>query len=307
VAGASKDHRQIEKERKMRSMTGFGRGKARLGRGHLVVEIKSVNHRFVDIKTRAPHELLSAESAIERQLRRRLSRGACTVEISFKGSSGERAILDKAALRAHLESLIEVSTETDLVLTDLIPALTTAQDLFTFPHAANDDEFENALIEACDKALDNLVEMRQSEGEAMKTTLETLVTELEATLRTMNELSDEWPSMTKERIRQRIETLIGQSNGAHLDEGRLEQEVAIAVSRADVTEEFTRMDSHIGQLTELLTRDGPIGRRMEFIIQEMGRETNTIGSKVGLSTISTLVVDTKTTLEKIRELAQNCE
>jgi uncharacterized protein (TIGR00255 family) len=286
-------------------MTGFGRGSAELGDGRVVLEIKSVNHRFLEIRTKAPRELLSGEVMVEQLLRRNLARGFCNVNLWYEGNVGGMTAVDKRALKAHLESLVEVAGETELCLTDLVPVLAGAPDLFATPLVEDEEQLARAIETAFLQASDALIGMREAEGGAMAKEFSKRLDDIKKSVSRLGELAGKWPKTAFERIRERL-ALLG-DGGLDLNQGRMEAEVALLVERADITEEITRLKSHITQAASLVRVDQPVGRKAEFLIQEMGREANTIASKTQSPEISALIINLKTELEKMRELAQNVE
>jgi uncharacterized protein (TIGR00255 family) len=295
-----------KRDMSMRSMTGFGRGKAALGKGYVVLEIRTVNHRFLEIRTRATRELLAGEAMVEQLLRKRLSRGYCLVNLWYEGSLGGSVAIDQGALKSHLDALVEVAADKKLCLTDLIPVLTGAPDIFAAPRIEEEKALKEAIEAAFVEAVSSLVAMRESEGEAMSSELCALSKGLGAHVKTLAELSAAWPRIALSRLKERLQTLMSDGDIA-LDSGRMEAEVAILAERADVSEELTRIESHLDQLGTTIASDEPIGRKIEFLIQEMSREANTIASKTAIAEVSTTIIDIKSDLEKMRELAQNIE
>ena len=290
----------------MHSMTGFGRGSADFESRRVVLEIKTVNHRFLEVRCHAPRELLAAETHVERLLRKKLNRGYCTVKLSYEGSMGGATEVDKGALKAHLESLVEVGKDMELCLADLIPAISSAPDLYRTPEAKDEKALLHAVEKAFEQAAKGLVKMRKSEGEQMAGQLAENLKGAQELLGNISKLADDWPQLARDRLLKRIDALT-QGVEKKLDEGRLESEVALLVDKADVTEEITRLKSHCDQFQDLVGSDGAIGRNLEFLIQEMGREVNTIGAKTALAEMANHVVEFKTTLEKMREMSQNVE
>jgi uncharacterized protein (TIGR00255 family) len=287
-------------------MTGFGCGKAQLGDGFVVLEMRSVNHRFLEVRTRAPRELLAAESLVERLLRKSLSRGYCLVNVWYEGSLGGSTTIDKGALKSHLDSLVEVGKEKELCLTDLVPVLAGAPDIFTTPRVEDEAALESVVKEAFRKAVGGLLEMRETEGEAMAEELRGMHRSLSGRVKELKKHAESWPKIALVRLKERLNALLTDAETA-LDPGRLEAEAAMLAERADITEEVTRLESHLDQLSSTLESDAPVGRKIEFLIQEMGREANTIASKTALPEVSSVIIDAKTDLEKMRELAQNAE
>ena len=271
-----------------------------------MVELRSVNHRFLEIRTRAPREIMAAEPLLDKLVRARLSRGHCSANISFESADGPPSRLDRTALESHLDDLSAVASSRGLELEDLTPALAQAPDLFSLSHSMDAKALEAALTTAADEAIDKLLEMREAEGAAMAGDMDDKLAAIRETLDGIAELAAEFPGAALEKARQRIGELIS-GNGLDIDPSRIEAEAALLADRADINEEITRLASHCEQMGVQMKASGPVGRRLEFLVQEMGRETNTIGSKSAISGITHMVVEIKAQLEKIRELAQNIE
>lgn len=290
----------------MRSMTGFGMGSAPLGGGRLVLEIKTVNHRFLEIRCRAPRELAAAEPMVERLLRAALSRGHCTVGLTFEATAGGVARLDGRALAAHLSELQAVAEETRVPLSALVPILATAPDIYALPAFDDPEALARAVDAAFAPAMGKLVAMRESEGRAMAADLAARLEELRSGLRRLEELAERYASSLLSRMRLRVAALL-EDSGAALETGRVESEVALLADKADISEELTRLRSHCDQISHLLADGEPVGRRLDFLIQEMGREANTVGSKAAFAELTHVVVEFKAAVEKMRELVQNVE
>ena len=287
-------------------MTGFGSGKAPFGEGYVVLEIKSVNHRFLEVRSRSPRELLAGEAVVEKLLRSRLHRGYCMVNIWYEGSVGGTTAIDQGALKSHLDSLVQVAEDTKLCLTDLVGVLAGAPDIFTTPRIDDQKVLVEAIEWAFGGAISTLIGMREAEGKAMEKELLFLAENLECQMKTLDKESKRWPQRALKRLKERISSL---TDGIEIqvDEHRIASEVAMLVDRADVTEEIARLGSHIEQLRSVVRTSEPVGRKLEFLIQELGREANTIASKASMPEISSVVVEVKAELEKMREIAQNIE
>lgn len=290
----------------MHSMTGFGRGSATFGEGRIVIEIKAVNHRYLEVRSRAPREFLTAESVVEQLLRRHLSRGYCTVNLWYEGKGGGTTTIDQEALKNHLHSLIRIGDEMELCLADLVPVLAGSPDIYATPRIDDEAAVDASVKEAFSEAIEKLIAMRTAEGAAMATDLNTRHALICEHITELEQEADRWPPIALARIKERLKLLL-EDNDIAIGNGRAEAEAAILVDRADVTEEITRLKSHCEQMTALFQTDEPVGRKIEFLIQEMGREVNTVGSKTALPEITPRVIDIKAELEKMRELAQNIE
>jgi uncharacterized protein (TIGR00255 family) len=288
------------------SMTGFGRGSAPFGGGSLVVELRTVNHRFLEVRSRAPRELLAAEPLIEKLLRATIHRGHCTVHVSCEGPGGGASRIDERTLEAYLEQLIAVAARHGLCLADLVPVLSAAPDLFALPADLIPAEVETAVTAAFAAASQQLLAMRRSEGQAMAAALGALLAETGAAVERLAGLAAGCAGAILDRSRERIALLLADTEIA-MDPRRIEAEAALLADRADVNEEVTRLRSHCRQMEQLLVADKPVGRSLEFLIQEMGREANTLGAKAALGELTHQVVELKALLEKQRELALNVE
>jgi uncharacterized protein (TIGR00255 family) len=289
----------------MRSMTGFGCGEAALGASKLTCELRALNHRFLDVRVRLPDELASLGFFVEQLARERLARGRFDVGVRLD-DAGASPRLSVAKARVVYRSLLELRDElapgTELPLT----AVTAFPQLLLEAPLDRAAGMEEALTVAFTAALGRLEEMREREGAA-------LGRELGERLAALRELSVHATGLCQGaadrhllRLRERITKLLADVNvGA--DVGRMETELALLADRSDVTEELVRLASHFDQFEGLLGSTEPVGRRMEFLLQEMSREVNTLGSKSQDVKLSHLVVDMKSQLEKIREQVQNVE
>jgi len=287
-------------------MTGFGIGSAPLGGGRLVIEIKTVNHRFLEVRCRATRELAAAEPLVERLIRAALNRGHCTVGLMFEASGGGVAKLDGRALAAHLAELGVVAAQTGVPLTSLVPVLATAPDLYELPVFGEPEALVLAVESAFAEAISKLVSMRETEGKAMSTDLTARLEEIRTSVQQLQKLAGDYAATILARTRLRVAALL-EGSGVALETGRIESEVALLADKADISEEITRLSSHCDQMSHLLSGSEPVGRRLDFLIQEMGREANTIGAKAAFAELTHVVVEFKAALEKMRELVQNVE
>jgi uncharacterized protein (TIGR00255 family) len=289
----------------MRSMTGFGSSTVEIKAGRFVIELKTVNHRFLEIRSRLPHELNAIEHLLEARVRSRLQRGYCTLHLYFEYIDHCADHLQTQRLQQHILSLRHVSQETGLSLESLMPILAGIPDLLhnTIP---SDETTQDAVIQICDEAIQQVLWMRDNEGRAMQSSIAQSIDRLSALATHIESISDHHSSSLMSRYKERIHQLL--STPAHdSNENRIEIEAALLVDRLDISEEILRLKSHISQLKGQLEMTTPVGRRMEFLLQELGREANTIGGKTNLTEVTHFVVDLKSELEKIRELVQNIE
>jgi uncharacterized protein (TIGR00255 family) len=288
----------------MRSMTGFGCGEAELDGNKLTCELRALNHRFLDVRVRMPEELASQAFYVEQLARERLSRGRFDIGVRLEG--GGRARFSPSRARAVYESLLQLRDELAPGTEVPVASLACLPQLLLDTSHANVQGLEEALQAAFSAAVMRLDEMRSREGHA-------LARELVERLGVLRQLSHEATTLSHgaaerqlARLRERVGRLLLEAS-ASPDPGRLETELALMADRSDVTEEIVRLSSHFDQFQALLADSEPVGRRLEFLLQEMSREANTLGSKSQDVRLSHLVVDIKSQLEKIREQVQNVE
>lgn len=290
----------------IKSMTGYGKGTSSSTLGEISIEIKTVNHRFRDISTRLPMGLSSFEGTIKKSMESVVSRGKIDAFIGFE-SAGEEKIFEvnlPIAKGYHL-ALTKLQKELDLKGDLNISQVASVRDVIK----ARDLEVDQALLEeliltALKKALTSLDEMRKTEGDSLSIDIKSRLSVIRDISKRVEAKQPELVDHYMTRLKKRINELTGETN---LEETRVIQEVAIMAEKSDVTEETVRLDSHIKQFEELLNIEGPVGRKLDFLIQEMNREVNTIGSKSGDSELSRCVVDMKAEIERIREQVQNVE
>ena len=289
-----------------RSMTGYGRCiLARDGR-EVTLELKSVNHRFLDIAFRMPRSFAFLESELRARMAERLTRGHVDVFISYKNTRADarQVRLDEQLLNAYLTALraggSQAGLDDDLCLRDVL----NMQDVLSVEEAEEDQEALSALVyDALDAALASLAQMRATEGAALQADVMARLERLETLSQEMDARAPEWLAEYREKLRARIDEICS----AQLDETRLAQEVALTADRAAIDEETVRLRSHISQMRALLASDEPTGRKLDFLVQEMNREVNTTGSKSSDIRLTNLVVEAKSEIEKIREQIQNVE
>jgi uncharacterized protein (TIGR00255 family) len=290
----------------MRSMTGFGLGEVPIGGGRLGLEIRAVNHRFLDVRVRVPRELGDLPGFVEQLARERLTRGRFEVAIRLDGAGLSAAALDKDRARAAFQALRELrdelapGTEVPLSLLAAIP------DLFVSALDREMDRVRDATRAAFEAAVRGLDTMREREGVALQDDLVKRLARLRALSKDVAGRSPEVLDTHRRRLRDRAERLRATSD-IHVDAARLEQEVAIFADRCDITEELTRLESHYDQFTTLLALEEAVGRRLDFLLQEMAREANTLGAKSPDAQVAHAVVEIKAEIERMREQVQNVE
>jgi len=289
-------------------MTGYGRGVASHGEVRATVDVRAVNHRFLDLKLRGMPVPAALEEAIASRVRGKVERGSVVVSVNLvRGNAlaGVRIDADAAA-RVH-RVLVELAARLAIPGPDL--ALVLAQPgVVTTGELDNDDDGPEAAaaatLAALDAALGQLDEMRQAEGAALAAELHARVAELAATRTQVAVLAAGVPQVVARRLLDRVKRL---AEEVGVDQARVVQEIALLADRADVTEELVRLASHLDQARALIDGAGAVGRRLDFLVQEIGRELNTIGSKSATAEITTAIVGAKAALEKVREQVQNVE
>jgi uncharacterized protein (TIGR00255 family) len=289
-------------------MTGYGRGVAPLGNRRVTVQMKSVNHRFVDIKVRGTPLDPAVEDKINQQIRARVQRGAIALTVRIEGAAaGVQARIDGDAARRIVRDLTALARELG-IKGDVGLELVCAQPGVILQREADDDyeELGAAVLEALGQALDALIAMRAAEGEALARDLAERVGRVRELAEQIGQLAGTAPQEARDRLRDRLNRLLRDSS-ATVDESRLAQEIALIADRQDVTEELVRVRSHVDQFLAIMGAGNPAGRRLDFLVQELGREINTIGSKSQSAVIAAVVVDAKAELEKVREQVQNVE
>jgi uncharacterized protein (TIGR00255 family) len=290
----------------MRSMTGFGLGEAPLGSGKLGVEIRGVNHRFLDVRVRVPRELGELAGFIEQVAREKLNRGRYEVALRVDGTALGVPVLDRDRARAVYKAFAELrdelapGTEVPFSLLGAIP------DLFVSPVDREVEVVRAATRKAFEAAAGALDEMRTREGAALGEDLVRRLERVRLLARDIEGRSPEVLEAHRRRLRERADRL-RVAVEIDIDATRLEQEVAMFAERCDITEELTRLESHCAQLSALLGSGEAIGRRLDFLLQEMAREANTVGAKSPDAQISHGIVEIKAEIERMREQVQNVE
>ncbi|WP_059170082.1 YicC/YloC family endoribonuclease [Bacillus sp. FJAT-27445] len=288
------------------SMTGFGSSKKETGTFSVNVEVKTVNHRFCEFSFRMPRYLLKAEDKFKKALGRHIRRGRAEVHIAVEGEGPMERILrvDWDLLDGYYRFLSEAGTKYGFDSTEAFKHVLGREEFVHIEEreSANED-LEAAILEALEDAGALVKHMRLSEGSALQ---EDLSKHLASFHRITNELDEYAPSVLQQ-YRDRLEKRMFELLDGEADEARLLAEVALFADKSDIHEELARMKSHISQFHAIMDEDGPIGRKLDFLVQEMNREVNTVGSKSNDSRISERVVEMKSLLEKLKEQIQNIE
>jgi uncharacterized protein (TIGR00255 family) len=291
----------------IKSMTGYGRVEAICDGRNIVVEAKSVNHRFLEIALRMPAALYPLEMEYKKKIGERFKRGRIDVSIRLEGDGAEpsKVNLNLEVARDYFDVLTRLKNEFNLQEPIGLKTFISFRDIFTPPVETQlNGDFLNSVDKTLQEALSMLVNMRQDEGIALFSDMQMRLQTIGETMGTIRLRAPQVVMVYQKRLSDRIKEL---SVGFELDAARLAQEVAIMADRCDITEEIVRMQSHIGQFEALLQSDEAEGRKIDFLLQEMNREINTIGSKGNDVEIARQVIEAKSELGKLREQAQNIE
>ena len=285
----------------MKSMTGLeSNGK------NYIIEIKTVNNKYSDITVKSPKRLSFMEDKIRKQIANRITRGKVEVSVSFFDFSNKskNVVLNKEIAKEYIKQLREIADENNLSENISVVEIAKLPDILNSIDSDNDEEIASEALQCLNMALDSLIEMRKTEGENIKQDLLVRIERVQNLVDKIAENSkgivEEYVSKLEKRVKEILKTDV-------VDENRIAQEAVIYADKTSIEEELTRLNSHIVQFKELVNSDGPVGKKLDFMIQEMNRETNTIGSKAGSGEITKAVIDLKVELEDIREQIQNIE
>lgn len=290
----------------MLSMTGYGKGR-REGFGKaFTVELRSVNHRFLEVKCRLPKGMLQIEEQMERLIKQNYQRGSFSVflEIIPVPGGGKTLSLDYDLAAAYLEAAMQLKHHLS------IPGDLTLQDILRYPEVlsgdgrAAEEGLWEPIGEALQEACDSLLNMRQEEGQKLYADIKMRIARVEKHLAGISSLGDLVVAEYREKLQQRLSTLL---EAVPVNEDRIAFEVAAFADKSSITEEIVRLGIHISHFRQEMESREPVGRKLDFLLQEMNREVNTIGSKSSYPDISATVVEMKSEMEKIREQVQNLE
>lgn len=292
----------------IKSMTGYGKAILSIDKREYQVEIKSVNHRYFDINVKLPRTISYLEEDIKKKISEKIKRGKIDVFVTFENNSkeGKNIQINKELAKLYINQMRELANEEKIA--DNIEVIDVAKfpDVLSIKIDEEDEKIRNELIQVTEGATDRIVEMRSIEGEKIQNDLLKRIGKIENKI---EEISIKSTGLIEEyivKLERRIKEIL---KSKEIDQSRLTQEVVIYADKCSVEEEITRLKSHIYQFRNLISdnNDGSIGKKLDFIIQEMNRETNTIGSKANNIEITNGVIDIKTELEDIREQVQNIE
>jgi len=292
----------------MKSMTGYGKREMVWKGMALGVEVRSVNHRFCEIMVRLPKPLSGMELELKEQVKRTCERGRIelTVTVNGGGSGTNKVVqLDRVVASRYVQALRELQREFKLGGTLDVNVVAGFRDVFATSEEATLIKDVPKIVEGlAQRALTDLEKMRRKEGAALQKDLVQRIHTIEGRLQTVHQRIPVALKASADRLKARVAKLL---EGERVNDDRVAQEVAMLAERSDVTEELTRLQSHVAQFRSALKSKELVGKRLDFLLQEMGREVNTIGSKASDLEISSQVVELKSELEKIREQVQNIE
>lgn len=292
----------------IRSMTSFGRSSSEEGQKRVfTVEMKSVNSRYLDVNIRMPKTLISLEEEIRKMISNSLNRGKVDVFINLKNYSDGSGIpkVDINLAQGYLQCLKEI--EEKLGVKNDISVMQIARLPEVITVVEEEDKIEEIWQEIrplIEESLNMMISMREAEGNKLKEDILSKITTVEELVSKVEEFADDIPKVFKVKLEERLKELLG---NVDIDENRVAMEVCMFADKSTVDEEIIRLRSHINQVRETLKLNEPVGRKLDFIVQEMNRETNTIGSKSSDIKMTNIVIDIKNILEKIREQVQNIE
>lgn len=291
----------------IKSMTGYGKGQGSSEEVALTVEIRSVNHRYSDLTVKAPRSLLALEGEIKKTVSRRLKRGKIDIFINqeFEAFATSIPTLNHPLASAYVELFERIRTSFPVDGGIPLSLLLAQRDVIVLKEAVPAEEAVRSCLEtALDKALENIEGMRVAEGEATRVDMEARIENVQSMLTQVESRAPQVPLEWQAKISERLDRL---AKDFEWDPQRVAQEVAVFADRCDISEEIIRFKSHLNQLMALFDAAEPVGRQMDFLVQELNREVNTMGSKSNDAELTRLVVAIKSELEKVREQVQNVE
>ena len=293
----------------IRSMTGYGKGNLSCEGREYQIEIKSVNHRYLDLNIKIPRSISYLEEDIKKKISEKVKRGKIDVFVTFENNSQEcKSIkINKEIAKVYIEQLKELATDENISSNIEVTEISKFPDVLSISVDETDEKIKKEVLETVEEATKKIIEMKKIEGEKI---LQDLLKRISNIEKKINEISQKSTGLIEEyvvKLEKRIKEIL---KSDEIDKSRLAQEVVIYADKCSIQEEVTRLKSHIYQFENLvcaIEENETIGKKLDFIIQEMNRETNTIGSKANSLEITNAVIDIKTELEDIREQVQNIE
>ena len=291
----------------LKSMTGYGKGEASAPNGNFLVEIRSVNHRYGEISVRLPRTFYAFENEVKRLASSVLKRGKIDISVQWDEATAANTApqLDMAVARGYYEAYTRLAKELNLPQDAPLSLIMSQKGVMKEVVGTVDEtELLPQLLAAVQSAVTSLDNMRLREGDALAEDLQARRLQIAEWSKLIGERTPQMVIEYRQKLKSRLEQLL---EGAEMDESRLAQEVALLADRSDITEELVRLSSHFSQFDEALQSSEPVGRKLDFLMQEMNREVNTIGSKSNDAGITNLVIQIKAEMEKMREQVQNVE
>lgn len=290
----------------IKSMTGYGKANISKNQRTYQIEIKSVNHRYLDISIKMPRAISYLEEDIKNCISSKLKRGKVDVFITFENNSseGKNIKINTEIAKLYIDELKRLAEKENINSNIEVTEISKYPDVLSIHNEQDDEIIKQETLEAVNVAVNHLINMREVEGNKISTDLLNRIQDIKQKITEISSLSTGLIKDYVVKLETRIKELL---QNQEIDESRLAQEVVIYADKCSVEEEITRLDSHISQFSNLLNSNEAVGKKLDFIIQEMNRETNTIGSKANNLEITNDVIDIKTQIENIREQVQNIE
>ncbi len=292
----------------MNSMTGYGKAVVERGGKSLTIELKSVNHRFLDVSTKIPRAFIAHEDVIRSGLSKALTRGHIDVFIIYtrSGETDKQVTVDMSLAKGYVEAAQALTAAFPQLNCDFnVNALMRSGDVLSLTQTEDDaDQIRQMLVEAVDEAAEQLNKMRAIEGEALRRDLLAKIDNFETMLQRVKTIAPQVVEQYRAKLTDRVTEAL---NGVEIDGAKLANEVCFFADKSCIDEEITRLTSHIARARELINADEPVGRKLDFLIQEFNRETNTICSKSSFLDLTDTALAMKNEIEKIREQIQNIE
>ena len=291
----------------IRSMTGYGRAVQTIDGREITVELRSVNNRYLDCTVKLPRMFSFAEDSVKNRVKAAVSRGKVDVYIGVNAAQAAdvQVAVNRPVLESYLAALRQIETEYGVRDDVTVMSLARLPDVFSVEKTEEDEQkLTQDILSVAEEAISRYNTMRETEGAALEADLRGRAATILERVALVEARSPVTVAEYRERLRQKMQEVL---QNTAIDEGRILQEAAIYADRIAVDEETVRLRSHLAQLGDMLTKGGAIGRKLDFLLQELNRETNTIGSKCNDLELSNIVVDMKAELEKIREQTQNIE
>lgn len=290
----------------IKSMTGYGKSTLSKNSREYQVEIKSVNHRYLDISIKIPRILSYLEDEIKKEISKKIKRGKIDVYITFENNSadGKEIKINTDIAKLYIRELRNLAKEEGLQANIEVTEISKFPDVLSIQNANEDETIKQELLEVTSIATEKIFQMREAEGKRISEDLLGRIHSIEEKVKEISHISTGLIEEYVVKLEGRIKEIL---KSQEIDESRLAQEVVIYADKCSIEEEVTRLNSHLAQFEKFLNSEEPTGKKLDFLIQEMNRETNTIGSKANNLEITNGVIDIKTELENIREQIQNIE